>query len=365
MKKLERNKNAKRNKKTKWKILKIAMIAIATLVLSLLVGFMLIRESGKASLADYGGDALPTLHLGSEEIIEAQTEEALKEGQILYEGKKYEYNEDILTFLALGVDSRQAILEEKIPGEGGQADTIMLVVLNPDTKAMKVIHVSRDTLTKVEIYDELGLYSHTEELQLALQYAYGEGTEKSCQLMETAVSNIFYGIPIHGYGAIDINAVGELNDAVGGVELTVIEDLSRFTPDLALGNTLTLTGRQALHYVQEREMDAEELGANNLRIDRQKQYLTAFVDKVITMLKTDITTGIDLYKIISEHMITSIGIDQVTYLSSLILDYSFTEEDMISVVGTMEKNGDYEEFIIDEEALYELIIQVFYQEVTE
>lgn len=356
------NKIKKRFKKSK-----ITLVSIVIIILSLLVVFMLVRESGKTSLEEHGDNYVPKLHLeimeASGQTNQAQTEEALEDGQIQYKNNIYEYNENILTFLCLGVDSRQAIDRVKTPGKGGQADTVMLVTLNPDTKEMKMIHISRDTIVDVEMYDTVGIYSETKGLQLALQYAYGDGKELSCELMEQAVSDLFYGIPIHGYAAIDINAVGELNEAIGGVELTVIEDLSRFDAELALGNTLTLSGRQALHYVQERQMDADELGANNLRMDRQKQFLTAFVDKVTKELKKDITKGIDLYNIALNHMITSISMDEVTYLSTLILDYNFTEKDMVSVEGELQKEGKYEEFIIDEEALYELIIEIFYKEV--
>lgn len=62
-------------------------------------------------------------------------------------------------------------------------------------------------------------------------------------------------------------------------------------------------------------------------------------------------------------MITSITADQIAYLSTVVLGCSFDSEDMISVTGNIEKTDIYEEFIIDEQALYDLIIDVFYKEV--
>ena len=349
---------------------RILMLILAFLLVlpALFAGaFAIYRMKGRAAFEDHAvtlrdqqqtvAASLPVPENSDWEML------SLKEGQVAWHGKVYEYNEDLLVFLCLGIDSRPDIQKEKLPGEGGQADTIILAVLDQKAKTLKVINISRDTMTRVGFYDINGLYLHDQEAQLALQYAYGDGKEKSCELMEQAVSNLFYGIPIHGYAAIDIRAVSELNDAVGGVELTVIEDLSRFTPDLALGNTLTLTGRQALHYVQERQVNTEELGANNLRIERQKQYLMAFFARVKEKTQKDITLPIQLFQTASKHMVTSFTADQAAYLSTIVLNCTFGEEDMISVQGTVEKKDVYEEFHVDEEALYELVINVFYREV--
>lgn len=359
---MRRERAEAKSPKNRNRILTVVLILLLLPVL-LAAAFMLYRLRGKAglenhavTLRDMQQAAMPQQGDGWETL-------ALEEGQIACHGRVYEYNDDLLVFLCLGIDSRQDIKKEKIPGEGGQADTIILTVLDQNAKTLKIINISRDTMTKIRLYDTSGRYLYDEEAQLALQYAYGDGREKSCELMEQAVSNLFYGIPIHGYAAMDIRAVSQLNDAVGGVEVTVIEDLSRFTPDLALGNTLTLTGRQALHYVQEREVDTEELGANNLRIERQKQYLMAFFAKVKENTKRDITLPVTLFNTASQHMITSLTADQAAYLSTIVLDSVFGEDDMISVRGTVEKEDVYEEFRVDEDALYDLIISVFYREV--
>ncbi len=324
--------------------------------------FGLYRMWGRSRL-DSHAEALRAIQI-EEQGTEEESGLFLEEGQVLYRGELYEYNDDLLTFLCLGVDSRQDIQKEKTPGAAGQADTVILAVMDTVQKNLKLINISRDTMAKIKIYDKNGIYLYDKEAQLALQYAYGDGREKSCLLMEQAVSRLFYGIPIHGYGAIDVKAVAGLNDLVGGVEVTVIEDLSRFTPDLALGNTLRLTGRQALHYVQERDVESEALGANNLRIERQKQYLQAFWQEVKEETKKDLSIPLKLYQTASRHMVTSITADQAAYLGTIALDCTFDGEDMLSVAGTVEKEDVYEEFYVDEEALYDLILRVFYRRIS-
>ena len=112
-----------------------------------------------------------------------------------------------------------------------------------------------------------------------------------------------------------------------------------------------------------RQVETEELGANSLRMERQKQYLSAFIAKVKEQTRKDITLPVTLYSTASKHMITSITADQAVYLSTIALECTFSMEDMVSVRGIVEKQDVYEEFHIDEQALYDLIIQVFYRQV--
>ena len=58
---------------------------------------------------------------------------------ITYNGKKYKYNTDIKTILFLGVDRSEKVEVDSQPGEGGQADTILLLLLDQTEKKMKVM----------------------------------------------------------------------------------------------------------------------------------------------------------------------------------------------------------------------------------
>ena len=40
-----------------------------------------------------------------------------------------------------------------------------------------------------------------------------------------AVSHLMYDLPIHGYVAVKLDAIEKLNDAVGGVTVTLPEDI--------------------------------------------------------------------------------------------------------------------------------------------
>ena len=122
------------------------------------------------------------------------------------------------------------------------------------------------------------------------------------------------------------------------------------------GSNLYLEGNEALEYVRLRDMSVFESARG--RLARQKQYLNAFVQKIITATKEDIGTPVNLYKEVSKYMTTDITADQVVYLTSQLLNYSFGE--IYTLEGETIRGEKFEEFYPDYDKLKELMLQVFY-----
>ena len=348
------------------------------LVCVCLVGFslyMVIRSVGMSSLYQ-NADETVRQQL-TQNLVEPLTEETaggtegqsedeyveLEEGQLFHEGEIWQYNEEIMTFLCLGVDARSGISKEKTIGKGGQADAVMLIVVNPHTKQIEIINVNRDSMVEVELYDTEGGYAGTKTLQIALQYAYGDGRIRSCELMEQAVSDLFYGIPIHGYVALDMESIPTINDMVGGVDVVVQEDMTKYKADWYEGASIHLNGKDALLYIREREEESAELGTNLKRIERQKQYLAQFVNKLKEKTKADITFPLNLYGKVQKHMVTSFSLDEITYLASSLIGYDFSMENVSTIQGEMKMGEKNEEFYVDDEVLSKKIIETFYEKV--
>lgn len=66
---------------------------------------------------------------------ETETQSQANLNQIDYNGKKYEYNSNLMNILFLGVDNAEDIDTSYMPGEAGQADCIMLLSLDKETAA--------------------------------------------------------------------------------------------------------------------------------------------------------------------------------------------------------------------------------------
>lgn len=286
---------------------------------------------------------------------------------IWHNGKAYQYNDQIITLLCMGIDQAgEEIQKEKnVSGESGQADSIFLAVMDPVSRQLRVIAISRDTMTKIPAFDNKGNYLGENVNHLGLAYAYGDGREKSCQYMVDAVSKLFYGIPINGYAAFSLETIGKLNDAVGGVTVTIPEgeDMTSADPQLKSGAAVTLTGDMAETFVRWR--NTEEHGSNNMRIARQKQFLLSFFQQAAAAVQKDVSLPAGLYREFSSEMITDISLDKAVYLISETAKMSFQEGNLTVLQGEAKTGKVYDEFYVDDDALYELILDTFYVEETD
>lgn len=335
------------NKKKRAIIITISSILLVILVI---VGTIF-------SLLEIGKNKL--LNQGSGSIVLPNTENTDSKN-IIYNGKKYKYNENVTSILLMGVDTeKMADSASQTYGENGQADLLVLISLDTTNGKMKAIQISRDTMVDINLFSENGQYIGVSNKQICLSYAYGDGREKSCENTVKSVSRLLYGMPINSYVSIDIDSISILNDAVGGVTLTLDEDFNHKYFKAKKGETVTLKGQNVLRYIRARDKD--DIEANNVRMRRQKNYMYAFYKQMIAMTKKDITTPIKLYRKISNHSITNLSIADITYLTKCIL--MNRENDSIkfsSILGDTVAGEKYVEFYPDQDKLYELIVNTFY-----
>lgn len=347
-----------------WLLVIVLLAAIVVLAVSLYISWGGRRLRGRTA------GARPNLELeqeeseesGQEQFIEPGQEAAWKEGWIRYQGKIYEYNENILSFLVMGIDKMEEVTESKDEVSGGQSDALFLVVINPDDKSIRILAVNRDTMTDIVMYhagvDET---SPVVTAQIAVQHGFGDGRELSCELTRDAVSSLLYDLPINGYVAVNMAAIPELNDALGGVDVTSLEDMSKKIKGAEEGTELHLEGMDAFWYVKYRDITVFESARG--RLARQKQYLTAFIKQAIAATRQDITLPISLYGKLKQYMVTDVTTDEVAYLASELINYSFEQDAIYVMEGTTREWDGYEEFYPDREHLRDLMIQLFYREV--
>lgn len=218
-------------------------------------------------------------------------------------------------------------------------------------------------MANVKTYDENGKYSGRKLRQLCLAYAYGDGKAKSCKNAVDAVSKVLYGIPIDSYMSINLSAISVLNDAVGGVNVQVIGDLTSVDPTLKEGANVTLLGGQAETYVRSREFDP--LDANMARMQRQQQYITAFAQKALQEMKGDLTLPLDLLNLVSENSVTNLSAPKITYLATKVSGSSFSSDNIYSIdCDIKEGETGYAEYYPDETKLFEMILKVFYTQIS-
>lgn len=288
--------------------------------------------------------------------------EKWQEGIISYEGKDYIYNQDIKTYLIMGIDKDGKVEAETDYTKGGQSDAMFLLVTDASDKTISIISIHRNTMTRIETCSVEGKVLGYKEAQICIQHGYGDGKNLSCVRSVDAVSYLFYNLPIQGYLAMNMGGLPTMNDGVGGVEVTVLDDLSSVSRGVNLkkGQTITLDGDEAYIYLRGRDTDEFDSATNRLK--RQEQYITAYMKKLETIAARDTSAAVEIYESLSDYMVSSIDFAS---LVSEISDYSYTAEQMYSIPGEVVMGKVYEEYHVDEDAFYEMILDIFYLEVTE
>ena len=355
-----------KKKRSWWKRILIILAWITGILVLLgiiaVVVFLILNNIGVKKLTDSSGMDItpPTI-----EDIEVQVSDSGE--SIIYNGKKYKYNSDIATILCIGVDKQNindTTLSQYSLGNVGQSDAIYLVALNTENGNTTVFSVPRDTMTDVAVYDSNGKYVKTDVLQICQAYAYGDGRESSCDNTKTAVARLFSGIPIQTYFAMDLSAVAPINDAVGGVTLTMIDNsfYDIYLNQHFKGETLTLYGDNARKYVQQRDVNVLE--STTARMNRQIHYLKAFSSKALSLTKKDITTPISLYNVISSNSISNLDAARITALAKCLIDNGVDNLNFKKVPGTLQSGENYAEYIVDQAALWDMIVDVYYTPVS-
>lgn len=192
------------------------------------------------------------------------------------DGTEYAYREAALTnLLLIGVDR-----EDSSDPQGGQADCLLLLTADRENRTLTPLHIDRDTIAEVNVIGIFGDPAGTISTQICLSHGFGTTEQARCENTLQAVSKLLGGIPIDGYIAMDIAAIGRLNKALGGITVTLEDDFSQVDATMTPGTTLTLSNTQAEVFLRYRNHVAD--GTNINRMKRQRTYLAAALEKLQT-----------------------------------------------------------------------------------
>ena len=275
-----------------------------------------------------------------------------------YKGASYKRNDNIVSFLIMGIDDIEGDNDTKQVGNKGQADTIFYGTLDVSNGELKFLNISRDTMVDVDLYDTDGDYAKTEKKQICLAYAYGSDDVQSSQNVMTSATRLLFNAPIDFYVSIDFPAVSVLTDSVGGVKVKVLEDLSAKDSMLKKGETVVLNGKQSMIYVRSRDFDT--LDSNNNRMLRQKQYVVEFLKKVQSLLRTKPYVVLNLYQVLQEYMTTDLNLSKTLYLSNYAFKNQISSDMVKTVKGTVKQGEKYAEYYVDEDDLYQQLLDMLY-----
>ena len=131
-----------------------------------------------------------------------------------------------------------------------------------------------------------------------------------------------YNIPIDRVCVFNCEAIGVINDAVGGVEVTIENDFTDesgevLEPEFYKGNTLKLNGEQAVTFIRERDCSIFKSAMD--RVERQEQYISSLVSTAKSKLKRNPMIALSILNKLKENdcIYTDISASELMYIAQL------------------------------------------------
>ena len=324
------------------------------------------------------------------ESTEQVDENTTRLARLTYNGKSYIENSSVSTLLVLGVD-KDVEGNTSMIGDyrnGGQADFIMLIVIDSENKTVRRLQIDRDSVTQVPYLDVMGRDRGTREWYIALAHNFGKTPLENNRNTAQAVKNLFSGAYEELYTEESVNAsalkkllanpiridmcaslymdgIALFNDSLGGVTVEIIDDLSNTDMPYKIGDIVTLQGAEAETYVRTRQYVGE--GTNEERMkNRQRGYMASALEKITTLSKQDTNFLSSLYNTLTDggYLITDFSLSRLVNELAAALNYEVGAIEYIEGEHTRTTTGDkiYNEFHPDAAWLTNWVLSAFYTE---
>ena len=274
---------------------------------------------------------------------------------ITRDGIDYYPRRDITVMMLLGIDQEGPVTDSGTFTNPGASDVAMLLIFDEKNETWSILQLNRDTMLDIPVLGIGGKEAGTIYGQLALAHTYGSGLEDSCINTRKAISNFLGGISIDYYIAMNMDAVTILNDAVGGVTVTVTDDFSEVDPTIKMGE-MTLRGEQALNFVRDRRNVGDQKNAS--RMERHREYMEGFREALREKLNESTRFVVETYSAVAPYLVSDCPINTLTSMIERYEDYQF--KGVIMPEGENAVGKMYYEFYADEEKLDDLVIELFY-----
>ena len=270
-------------------------------------------------------------------------------------GIDYYPRRDITVMMLLGIDQAGPVEDSGTFTNPGASDAVMLLIFDEKNETWSILQLNRDTMLDIPILGIGGKEGGTTYAQLALAHTYGSGLEDSCVNTRKAVSNFLGGISIDYYIAMNMDAVEILNDAVGGVTVTVTDDFSDVDPTITMGE-VTLRGNQAINFVRDRQNVGDQKNAT--RMERHREFMDGFREALRGKLEENAGFVMETYSAVAPYLVSDCSVNTLSTMIKRYEDYTFSG--VITPEGENTVGEMYYEFYADEEKLDELIVELFY-----
>lgn len=267
------------------------------------------------------------------------------------QGKSWRYNSRLRTVLFMGVDTHADSRESQTElGNGGRSDTLILLVIDPDSKTIQPVTLSRDTMTSVDVYNHDRKFLFSGNMQLTMQYSFGDNPKRSCLLVKRKVSDLLYGLPIHAYCSMTLDGIAAADRLLGGIRLTLEEDWTDIRPDYTAGSTVTMDAASLEQFLRYRDTGIS--GSNDVRMRRQGWFIRQLFSQMGQLSGSNAEA---LLKQLDAYIETDMDGDMLRQLTEFRIAPTIANIPGKTVAGRA-----HDEYYIDEDAARQLLLQLYY-----
>ena len=276
---------------------------------------------------------------------------------IEYGGTVYVEKKPLTKVLLIGVD-REGDGERTLYRDGGQADYLMLVVIDPTSKQVRRLEIDRDTIAEVTVLGIFGNEVGTRQMQICLSHGYGAEESVSCAYTVRSVSNLLQGLEIDNCMSLRMGAIGRLNSLLGGVTVTLEHDLTGEDPALEKGATVCLSDEQAVIFVRSRMTVGS--GTNRERMARQRLYMEAVSERFRELAGGDASFANKLVTNLDDLLYTDMNRGKLANELGKAAKYDILPVESLTGEHMIGSNG-YMEFHVDEESIIQWVLSACYE----
>jgi LCP family protein required for cell wall assembly len=274
--------------------------------------------------------AEPTQTLSPEELLSMQADK--------------DFMKDRINIVLAGIDYSS----EREGRKDFRTDTIMLFSVNFSTHKVDILSLPRDS------YADIAFTDNRWKINGAWMSAGGfEGRGFEC-LMQTITSTLG-GIPVDYYAAVEMQAVKDVVDAIGGVWYDVDYEINMDNRHLNTGYQL-LDGQAVLDYCRARKDITS--GTDIDRIDRQQRLLL----EVFKQLKSEklLPKIPEIYTDLKSEIYTNLNFEQIAALTFYALDID-PEADLnrYALTGKYMKAYNATYYVLDHTYTQEVVKEIF------
>ena len=280
---------------------------------------------------------------------------------IVYHLQSYPLKRHMSSVLLIGTDNfaddDKQNLDDEYHHNSNFADLLIVLVFDHSKKTVTPFQIGRDTMCDVPRVNTAGEQLVSRYAQITYAYTYGTGKEDSCVNTRNCVKRLLFQVPIDNYISFTMDTVPIINDLVGGVTVTLENDIPALGKAYVKGAQIKLMGKDALRFVRYR--DTSLMDSNLSRMSNQRLYMNSFTSAAREAAGKDPDLAAKAFKLVTPFIHTDLTVNHVQRIVNDLLAYELRPFVTPDGEYNLKEGEHFPGFYVDEDSLWACVKATF------